>query len=122
MEWGEEEREGRIGERGRNTLSISRFFEILKTVVDYLKRQSGKSVMTSVSQSLHKAVYYCMQQCVIYCVSSRLASVVPFSPQTKGFASCTASESSTEISNQRTSSLRRLTQTRYVPTFVGTTR
>ena len=38
--------------------TISRFFEILKTVVDYLKRPSGKSVMTSVSQSLHKAIYY----------------------------------------------------------------
>ena len=33
--------------------TISRFFEILKTVVDYLKRQSGKSVMMSVSQSWH---------------------------------------------------------------------
>ena len=31
--------------------TISRFFEILKTVVDYLRRQSGKSVTTSVSQS-----------------------------------------------------------------------
>ena len=36
------------------------------------------------------------------------------SPQTKEFASCIASESSTETSNLRTSSLRRLTQTRYV--------
>ena len=36
------------------------------------------------------------------------------SPQTKEFASCTASASSTETSNPRTSSLRRLTQTRYV--------
>ena len=39
------------------------------------------------------------------------------SPQTKEFASCTASESSTETSNLRTSSLRRLTQTKYVLTY-----
>ena len=53
-------REGGKGVRGgeRETLcmkiplsgdTISRFFEILKTVVDYLRRQSDKSVMTSVS-------------------------------------------------------------------------
>ena len=51
---------GREGVRGgeRETLCImirlsgdiiSRFFEILKTVVDYLRRPSDKSVMTSVS-------------------------------------------------------------------------
>ena len=48
--------------------TISRFFEILKTVVDYLKRPSDKSVMTSVSRSLHKIIC-CRQQFVVpvYC-------------------------------------------------------
>ena len=73
-------REERVkgGERGKEhsvPMSISRFFEILKTVVDYRKRQSGKSVMTSVSQSLHEAVYCCMQQCAVYCVSTRLVAL-----------------------------------------------
>ena len=46
--------------------TISRFFETLKTVVDYLKRPSDKFVMTSVSQSLHEIVYFRTQQFVIY--------------------------------------------------------
>ena len=68
---------GRKGVRGeRETLymkiplsgdTISRFFEILKTVVDYLRRQSDKSVMTSVSRSLCNIIYCNMQQCVVYC-------------------------------------------------------
>ena len=67
---------GREGVRGeRETLhmkiplsgdTISRFFEILKTVVDYLRRQSDKSVMTSVSRSLCDIIYCNMQQCVVY--------------------------------------------------------
>ena len=56
--WMEEEREERMRGGERETLcmkiplsgdTISRFFEILKTVVDYLRRQSDKSVTTSVS-------------------------------------------------------------------------
>ena len=85
------------GERAKETLyqchgnAISRFFEILKIAADYLKRQSGKSVMTSVSQFCMKQfnIVHCMQQCAVHCVSIKLPSVVPFSPQTKGFASCT---------------------------------
>ena len=46
---------------------ISRFFEILKTVVDYLRRPSDKSVMTSVRRSLCNIIYCNMQQCVVYC-------------------------------------------------------
>ena len=75
-EWVEGKDEGtlhmRVGEGGwggEATLyipmsgnTISRFFEILKTVVDYLKRPSDKSVTTSVSQSLHRIVYCSRQQ------------------------------------------------------------
>ena len=72
----EEEREERVRGREKETLymkiplsgdTISRFFEILKTVVDYLRRQSDKSVMTSVSRSLCRIIYCNMQQCVVYC-------------------------------------------------------
>ena len=57
-EWRMRKRRERVrgGERGTLCMkmplsddTISRFFEILKTVVDYLRRQSDKSVMTSVS-------------------------------------------------------------------------
>ena len=54
--WRKRGREGVRGERETLCMkiplsgdTISRFFEILKTVVDYLRRQSDKSVMTSVS-------------------------------------------------------------------------
>ena len=53
--------------------TISRFFKTLKTVVDYLRRQSNKSVTTSVSRSLHKIIYSCRQRFVVPVYSDLLA-------------------------------------------------